>query len=54
MQPKYEFQPPLDYVKLRQNRAEFSGSKKESSQNVNMKKFIARFKALTEEQLLKI
>ena len=35
IQPKYEFQPALDYVKLRQNRAEFSKSKKESSKNVN-------------------
>ena len=27
MQPKYEFQPALDYVKLRRNHAEFSRSK---------------------------
>ena len=31
MQPKYEFQTALDYVKLPHNRAEFCRSKKELS-----------------------
>ena len=54
MQPKYEFQPALDYVKLRRNHAEFSRSKKNWIKNVNMKKYITRSKTFTAEQLFKI
>ena len=38
MQPKYEFQPALDYVKLRRNHAEFS--------RVDMKKIHSAFQSI--------